>query len=49
MDKANDGEEFELLREHRELFERLAESDLPINEDTKKGLARLKSEMRDGE
>ena len=34
-------EEIELLREHRELFERLARSDLPISEDAKRGLAYL--------
>jgi len=36
-----ENEEIELLREHRELLERLARSDLPIGEDAKRGLAYL--------
>lgn len=37
-------EALELVREYRDLFERLAESDLPISADAKRGLDRLESE-----
>lgn len=37
-------EELQLLHEHRELFERLARSDLPISEDAARGLAYLDAE-----
>jgi len=49
MNRPDESEVLELLREHRELFERLAESDLPISEDTKRGLARLEAEGRANE
>lgn len=35
-----------VLREHRDLFERLAESDLPISEDAKRALAHLDGQER---
>lgn len=34
-------EALDIVREHRDLFERLAQSDLPISEDAKRALARL--------
>lgn len=40
-----DKEELQLLREHRDLFERLARSDLPISEDAARGLAYLDAEV----
>lgn len=49
MNNSGESEILELLREHRELFERLAESDLPISEDAKRGLAQLEQEGDDGE
>ena len=47
MQSLDESEAIELLRENRELFERLAGSDLPISEDAKRGLARLESEDND--
>ena len=48
MQSPDQSEAIAILRENRELFERLAESDLPISEDAKRGLARLESEGNDG-
>lgn len=39
-----ENEELKLLNEHRDLFERLARSDLPISEDAARGLAYLDAE-----
>lgn len=44
MVSQHESEVLELLQEHRELFERLAESNLPISEDAKRALARLETE-----
>lgn len=44
MSSPDEAEVLVILREHRELFERLAESDLPISEDARRGLARLETE-----
>jgi hypothetical protein len=44
MSRSDESEVLDLLREHRELFERLAESGLPISEDAQRGLARLDEE-----
>lgn len=49
MDSPDESEVLNLLREHRKLFERLAESDLPISEDARRGLARLDAEGNDDE
>lgn len=38
MTGADGSEEIAVLREHRALFERLAESDLPISEDARRAL-----------
>ena len=45
MDETPDDEELHLLREHRDLFERLARSDLPISADAARGLAYLEAEI----
>lgn len=39
-------EELAILREHRDLFKRLADSDLPISEDAKRGLNQLDGRKR---
>ena len=44
MGEMPDDEELKLLRENRELLERLANSNLPISEDAAKGLAYLDAE-----
>lgn len=44
MGEMPDNDELQLLREHRELFERLANSNLPISEDAARGLAYLDAE-----
>lgn len=42
--ESDEPDELRILREHRELFERLADSDLPISEDARRGLALLDEE-----
>lgn len=42
--ETNEPDELSILREHRDLFERLADSDLPISEDAQRGLALLDDE-----
>lgn len=46
MSGRTESEALDLLCEHRELFERLAESDLPISEDARRGLERLDAESK---
>jgi hypothetical protein len=43
MAELAENEELQLLSEHRELFERLAQSDLPISEDATRALSHLES------
>lgn len=45
MGEIPEDEELQLLDEHRDLFERLARSDLPISEDAARGLAYLDAEV----
>ena len=47
--KAADSKEeaLELIREHRDLFQRLADSQLPISQDAKRGLAHLEEDGSD--
>lgn len=49
IDSPDESEVLNLLREHRELFERLAESDFPISDDARRGLARLDAEGKSDE
>lgn len=44
--ESDEPDELALLHEHRDLFERLADSDLPISEDAKRGLAQLDGQKR---
>lgn len=43
MSSPDEAELLDVIRKHRDLFERLAESDLPISQDAERGLARLDS------
>lgn len=45
--RGDENEGLRLIREHRQLFERLARSDLPIREDALRGLAYLDASEND--
>lgn len=49
MGEIPEDEELQLLDEHRDLFERLARSELPISEDAARGLAYLDAEVEQDE